>query len=149
MTEQGGTRVVIDCRAGVSVEEILKEFARRESRCKILTAETARAMISSGAVSSERQAARVIAEQTGEKENTVRQRIKRGKKMGTPVPTDKKSRQQKQPSSWADHHNLYSEYLRCIREEISDLSSMPEWKDHKVRILNEVKDLVYFIHNKG
>ena len=74
---------------GDGIEEILKRFADQESRCKIRTAETAKAMIESGAVNSEREAARVIAEQTGENENTVRQRIKRGKKVGTPVPTPK------------------------------------------------------------
>jgi hypothetical protein len=48
------------------------------------------AMVESGAATSERDAARQIADENGENENTVRQRIKRGKKaMGTPVPIDK------------------------------------------------------------
>ena len=76
MTEDTGTSLVIDCTPDVSIDEILEKFADQEARCKVRTAETAQSMIDNGVVSSEREAARVIADQIGDSENTVRQRIK-------------------------------------------------------------------------
>lgn len=80
-------------------DEVLEMMAEQQMRCKIRTAKQAESMLNTGAVRSEREAARVIAKETGEFENTVRQRIKRGKKaMGTSVPKKKTTKAQKQNS---------------------------------------------------
>ncbi len=82
------TTRIIDCTDpdGNAIEEILRAHAERESRCKVKTAEMAQALIDAGTAKSERDAARIIAGETGEPEEAIRTRIKRGKRVGSVEP---------------------------------------------------------------
>jgi hypothetical protein len=91
------THLILDCDPSIGVEEILKKFADQESKCKVRTAKAALAMVESGAAKSEREAAKIISEETGDKKETVRKRINRGKEaMGTSVPKKKETDEKKQ-----------------------------------------------------
>ena len=98
-------------------------------------------MIDSGAASSEREAAKIISKETGEPENTVRTRIQRGKKAMDSTESKPKhtNRGGARPNSgrppqtpWQDHHNLYNEYLRCIKEEITEMANAPNGSNTKI-----------------
>jgi hypothetical protein len=72
-------------------DEVYEKLGELQSKCKIRTAQQALAMVRSGAAKSEREAAKVMAGETGEPEEALRTRIKRGKKkLGSVEPIPEK-----------------------------------------------------------
>jgi len=81
-------KIVIECADPNDFEAMIQAAQEAAGKCNITYAKQAEALKEAGVVKSEREAARKIAEETGENEETVRKRIYRGKtEMGTPVPT--------------------------------------------------------------
>ena len=72
-------RIILDCADPNDFKSILELAEKAAGRCNVTYANQAQALIDAGTVKSEREAARKIAEETGEPEKTTYTRIRRGK----------------------------------------------------------------------